>query len=55
MPKKLILDIDNELWEKFKAKVSKSKTMNEAVVELIRKYVEGKRPNEKKILSNHKS
>lgn len=35
MTKKLILDVDDELWEKFKATVPKTKTMNEAVVELI--------------------
>lgn len=42
MPKKLILEVDNHLWEKFKAKVSKDKTMNEAVVKLIQKEVEAK-------------
>jgi len=40
MTKKLILDINDGLWEKFKAKVPKSKTLNEAVVELIKKEVE---------------
>lgn len=36
---KLTLDIDDVLWEKFKEKVPHTKTMNQAVVELIKKEV----------------
>jgi macrodomain Ter protein organizer (MatP/YcbG family) len=39
MPKKIILDIDNEVWEKFKGMVSKNETMNEAIVKLIKKEI----------------
>ena len=41
MAKKLILDIDDKTWAKFKSKVPKTKTLNDAVVELIKTYAEG--------------
>lgn len=45
MTKKLILDIE-DLWEKFKATVTKDKKLNDAVVELIGKSVyDNKRGN----------
>lgn len=42
MPKKIILDIEDELWERFKKTVTKDKTLNQAIVELIKKEVEKK-------------
>ncbi|MEM5854206.1 MAG: hypothetical protein QW228_07615 [Candidatus Aenigmatarchaeota archaeon] len=30
----------DDLWEKFKTKITKDKTINEAIVELIKKFVE---------------
>lgn len=30
----------DELWEKFKAKITKNKTLNEVIIELIEKFVE---------------
>jgi len=32
--------VDKVLWEKFKQKLSKTKTINDALVELISEYVE---------------
>ncbi len=37
-----LLEIDRELWNKFKANTTKDKTLNEAIVELIKKEVSGK-------------
>ena len=37
-----IQDIPNSLWERFKDIVPKSKTMSEAIIELIKKEVESK-------------
>jgi len=39
--KPITLEIEEELWKKFKAITTKDKTLNEAVVELIKKEVEG--------------
>lgn len=36
----LTLEIDRNLWEKFKNKVSRNISLNEAVVSLIKKDVE---------------
>lgn len=38
--KPLTLEIDLELWEKFKEKIPRAKTLNDAVVELIKKEVD---------------
>jgi hypothetical protein len=46
---KITLNISDELWNKFKSKVPKTKTMNQAVVELIEKEVELIEKEEKKI------
>ena len=35
MTKKIILDVDEKLWEEFKKSVTRDKTLNQAVVELI--------------------
>jgi len=35
MTKKIILDIDDELWRNFKKSITRDKTLNQAVVELI--------------------
>ena len=40
---KMQLKVTDELWEKFKAQVPKTKTLNQAVVELIKKFVEESR------------
>jgi len=34
--KPITLEIDAKLWKKFKEKIPRTKTLNEAVVELIR-------------------
>lgn len=39
MTKKLILDIDDELWERFKKIVPRNKKLNDAIVELIEEKV----------------
>ena len=39
MPKKLLLDVSDELWERFKEIPRPEKNLNEAVVDLIRKTV----------------
>jgi len=36
----LIENIPNNLWEKFKAKLTKDKTINEHLIEMIKKEVE---------------
>ena len=36
-----LLVVDRELWERFKAKLNKGKTINEHICEIIRKFVEG--------------
>ncbi len=38
---KYLIVVDDELWEKFKSKVTKDITLNEAIVSLIRQVVEG--------------
>jgi len=38
--KPLTLEIEKELWEKFKTLVPSSRTLNKSVVELIKKKVE---------------
>jgi hypothetical protein len=40
--KPLTIEIEKELWEKFKDKIPRSKKLNDAVVELIKKEVEKK-------------
>jgi len=37
--KAITLEIEKDLWEKFKSKVTKDKTLNDAVVNLIKKEV----------------
>jgi fatty acid-binding protein DegV len=37
---KLVLRVDDELWESFKSKITKDKTLHDAVVELIKNFVE---------------
>jgi len=37
--KPLTLEIDKNLWEKFKEKIPRTKTLNDAVVDLIKKEV----------------
>lgn len=37
--KPITLEIDKNLWEKFKAIVTRDKTLNEAVIELIEREV----------------
>jgi Txe/YoeB family toxin of Txe-Axe toxin-antitoxin module len=36
---KYTIDVDDELWEKFKQVVTRDKTMNEAINELIKNEV----------------
>jgi len=38
---KFLLEVDKELWEKFKSKVTRDKTLNEAIVSLIENFVKG--------------
>ncbi len=40
--KPLTLEIEQELWDKFKAKTPRTTTLNEAVVKLIEKDVKKK-------------
>lgn len=40
LPRKLLLDISDELWAKFKLTVPRDKTLNDAVVELIQREVD---------------
>lgn len=37
---KYTIDVDDELWEEFKRVVTRDKTMNEAINELIKNEVE---------------
>lgn len=37
---KYTIAVDNELWERFKRVVTRDKTMNQAINELIKKAVE---------------
>jgi len=37
---KYVITVEDELWEKFKQTVAKDETINQAIVELIRKRVE---------------
>jgi len=36
---KYTITVDDELWEKFKKTITKDKTINEAIVEIIRQKV----------------
>jgi len=36
---KYTITVEDELWEKFKQTITKDKTINEAIIELIRKRV----------------
>jgi len=38
-----LLNVPDELWEKFKKTVNKSQTMSDAIIELIKKEVESKK------------
>lgn len=49
---KLILRVDDELWEKFKRTVSRTVNLDDAVVELIRRYVEKMEQGKTKLLPN---
>jgi len=40
MKGKLLLRVDDKLWERFKMLVPRTTKLNDAVVELIEKYVE---------------
>ena len=40
MPAKLLLEITDELWARFKLTVLRTKTLNDAVVELIQREVD---------------
>ena len=40
--KPLTLDIDKEVWEKFKSKVPRNITLNDKVAELIKQFVDEK-------------
>ena len=35
----ITLDVDKDLWKKFKGKVSRAISLNDAIVNLIKKYV----------------
>jgi hypothetical protein len=37
---KYTITVEDELWEKFKQTVTKDRTINEAIVEMIRRRVE---------------
>jgi hypothetical protein len=37
--KPITLEIDEEIWNKFKDKTPRSKTLNDALVELIKQYI----------------
>jgi len=37
---KYTITVDDELWKKFKKTITKDKTINEAIVELIKQKVE---------------
>lgn len=40
MSKKIILDVDDRLWERFKKIVTKDKTLNQAIIDLIKEKIE---------------
>jgi len=40
LPRKLLLDVSDELWTRFKATVSKNETLNEAILRLIQREVD---------------
>ena len=42
MIRPLTLEIEKELWEKFKEKVPRTKSLNDAVVELIKEEIKRK-------------
>lgn len=44
LAKKLILDVNDELWEQFKKTVPRGVTLNNAIVHLIEKEVKEKLP-----------
>jgi len=52
MKPKLALKVEDELWARFKSTVPKSKTLSQAVVELIEQYVSYAEDNTKPIKSN---
>jgi len=41
--KPITLEIEKKLWDEFKEKTPRTKTLNEAVVELIKKDMENKK------------
>lgn len=38
--RKYLIKVDSELWEKFKQNVTKDRTINDVIVDLIARYVE---------------
>jgi metal-responsive CopG/Arc/MetJ family transcriptional regulator len=44
---KYTISVDDELWKKFKRTVTKDKTINQAIVEMIRRRVNETDHNEK--------
>ena len=43
--KPITLEVENELWQKFKELVPRTKRLNDALVELIKKEVENESRN----------
>ena len=43
--KPITLEIEKEVWEKFKSKVTRDRTLNQAIEYLIEKYNEKERNN----------
>lgn len=37
--KPITLEIEKELWDKFKERIPRTKTLNEALIELIKQFV----------------
>ena len=46
MMTKYTITVENELWKKFKQTVTKDKTINQAIVELIKQHVGERSQNE---------
>jgi len=44
---KYTIAVEDELWERFKRTVTRDRTINEAIVELIRQRVKGNNPTKK--------
>ena len=42
MAKKLILDVDNELWRKYKKLIPREISLHDSIIELIQKEVDKK-------------